>query len=284
MILGRRGRLFGDTRKSAFVREQEGGFTFLLDEYPGFSQAISSYLLSSTYTGALFELVRLSDNATEQFKSDNDNKFSLSSPNLSETTTLGDWIGSGDADYITAYDQTGNGNHYFMNTVSKRPPAVRSGVLESINGNPCIGRESADEAMQSTYAVNGNNRKVFFVGDINQNSCLLGEPALGSSVYIAQPLINAPSTETVRNERINSVPQSNFSTRTDVYNQFINNQTIFSFECDFTLITNELCLGFRPSGTIAGLGNYRTQALLVHESTVDVAGVENVLNQLYNIF
>ena len=69
MILGRRGRLFGDARKSAFVREQEGGGGVIYGlQFNGISDYLSVTAVFFSYTGDFYTEFIVSDVPTTAAK------------------------------------------------------------------------------------------------------------------------------------------------------------------------------------------------------------------------
>jgi len=113
------------------------GFVGLLDTYPNAAAAYSVRLLSSTYSGALVEVRRSSDNAVTDVNPDANNEISFSST-VSAGGDLSTWIGSDDGFVRTWYDQSGNSKDLIQFTSSNQPKIISSGAFEVIKAKPSI--------------------------------------------------------------------------------------------------------------------------------------------------
>lgn len=105
-------------------------FTGLLDTYGGAAAAYSVRRLSSTYTGALIEVRRSSDNTTQDIGYDANGDL--------DTAALLAFVGAGDGFVRTWYDQSGNANNAQQTTTSIQPQIVSSGNLILENSKPVI--------------------------------------------------------------------------------------------------------------------------------------------------
>lgn len=117
-------------------------FTGLLDEYPGAAAAYSIRKLSSTYSGALVEIRRSSDNAVKSFYPDSNNELSLNSED-GEGTSLETWIGSDNGFIRTWYDQSGSGNNLIQTSSGAQPKIIDTGVIITQNSKPSIEFDTA---------------------------------------------------------------------------------------------------------------------------------------------
>lgn len=111
-------------------------FTGLLDDYPNAAAAYSIRLLSSTYSGALVEIRRSSDNALKSFYPDSNNELSLNSEDGS-STTLSSWIGSDNGFVRTWHDQSGNSNA-IQTSAANQPQIINAGSLLTYKGKASI--------------------------------------------------------------------------------------------------------------------------------------------------
>lgn len=133
-ILGRRGRLFGERGLNAFgVNTGGGGFTGLLDDYPGAAAAYSLRLLDNTYTGSAIRVRRSSDNTEQDIGFVN---------NELDTASLLSFVGGGDGFVTTWYDQSGSGNDATQTSASNQPQIVSGGGLILEGGKPLIDFQS----------------------------------------------------------------------------------------------------------------------------------------------
>lgn len=106
------------------------GFTGLLDDYPDAAAAYSVRRLSSTYSGALIEVRRSSDNTVQDIGYDSDGDL--------DTAALLSFVGAGDGFVRTWYDQSGNNKNLTQTTTSNQPILVNSGTLEQQNTLPAV--------------------------------------------------------------------------------------------------------------------------------------------------
>lgn len=106
------------------------GFTGLLDEYGGAAAAYSVRRLSGSYSGALIEVRRSSDNTVQDIGYD-------ANGNL-DTTALLSFVGAEDGFVRTWYDQSGNANNAQQTTTSNQPQIVSSGSLVLENSKPAF--------------------------------------------------------------------------------------------------------------------------------------------------
>ena len=84
------------------------------------SFGISTRLVVPTYTGAIMNIRRSSDNATSDFYSDKQQTYLTTGAN-NTGTTYASWIGSSTGYITKMYDQSGQGNHCTNTTNSAQP-------------------------------------------------------------------------------------------------------------------------------------------------------------------
>lgn len=137
---------FGNIRKINDIAPE--AYAFLLDDYSGAAAAYSIRLLSSTYTGALVEIRRSSDNAVKSFYPDANNELSLSSED-GASTSLSSWIGSDNGFVRTWYDQSGNSNHAQQTTAANQPQIISSGSITTENSKPSLTLTGNEEFIQA---------------------------------------------------------------------------------------------------------------------------------------
>jgi hypothetical protein len=104
-------------------------FNGLLDLFPNAAVAYSLRRLSKNYAGSAIRVRRGSDNA-EQDIGFVDNEL--------DTATLVSFIGASDGWVTTWYDQSGLGLDATQPTASVQPFIVLAGVLQELNGKPCV--------------------------------------------------------------------------------------------------------------------------------------------------
>lgn len=89
--------------------------------------AYSCYRLSNTYTGAIMNIRRSSDNATTNVYADIQGNLGLSANGTG--TTFSSWLGASTAYVVTWYDQSGTGNNATQTTNANQPIFSLSGML-----------------------------------------------------------------------------------------------------------------------------------------------------------
>lgn len=101
-------------------------------------------------TGATLCLrVRRSSDSTEQ-------DFGFVGNNL-DTAAILTFVGAGGSGYVTKlYDQSPNGRHFAQTTAAAQPRIVNAGVLDTLNGKPCLVFDGVDDILLDTVAANAN--------------------------------------------------------------------------------------------------------------------------------
>lgn len=138
---------FGFNKVSPIVSDD----ALLLNSYPGAKVAYSIRLLDNTYTSALMEIERASDNATLSFLPDSNGVLSNNSQDTGGTTTLGVW-GTGNCFVKTWYDQSGNGND-ISQSFGNQPYIIQGGVLVTKNGFTCVHFDSGVRFLTISLAI-----------------------------------------------------------------------------------------------------------------------------------
>lgn len=139
------------------------GFTGLLDEYGGAAAAYSVRRLSSTYTGALIEVRRSSDNTTQDIGYDVNGDL--------DTAALLSFVGAGDGFVRTWYDQSGNANNAQQTTTSLQPQIVSSGVVITTLSKPSLSMATNGSFnFSASTLINNNPSTVFDVIDFTGDS------------------------------------------------------------------------------------------------------------------
>ena len=158
------------------ITDGGGIFVGLLDTYPNASAAYSLRDLASASVGNAVVRVRRSlDNAEQDF----------SAVEITDGT-LTTFTGANDGFVTVWYDQSGNSNNAVQATATAQPKLVSSGVIELVNGKPCLKLDQYSPkkhfilnnvitGTQSTFLVNkkiggGGNRYIYDGNaDINRN-------------------------------------------------------------------------------------------------------------------
>jgi len=115
----------------------DGSQTSLLDTYSGSAAAYSLRALSSSYTGALIEVRRASDNATTDIYAKYDGTLNVDA--------LESFCSGTDGFVTTWYDQSGNGYDSTQTTAASQPQIVSSGSVIEENGKPAIQFDNTDD-------------------------------------------------------------------------------------------------------------------------------------------
>lgn len=123
------GSSYGNSFSGDTALASGGGFTGLLNEYPGAAAAYSLRQLSSSYTSSAIRVRRSSDNSEQD--------IGFVSNEL-DTASLLSFVSGGDGFVTTWYDQSGNGNNVTQANASNQLQIVNAGVLNTNNGKPAI--------------------------------------------------------------------------------------------------------------------------------------------------
>jgi len=116
----------------------------LLTAYPGATAAYSVRKLSTTYTGAAIRVRRSSDNT--------ESDIGFVGLDL-DTTSLTSFVGSGSGFVVRWYDQSGNGNDFFINIATNQPTIINSGTLSVVNLKPAIKFDGSNDYYNMTNSI-----------------------------------------------------------------------------------------------------------------------------------
>lgn len=129
----------------------------LLDVYSGATAGYSvSRKLRTAWTGFAIRVRRSSDNTTQDIGFDTNG-------NLDESA-LSTFVGAGNGFINILYDQTGSANSITQSTTTLQPQIVSSGIINKLNGKPCMKFDGVNDYMQqTTSAYNRQNFSVSIV-------------------------------------------------------------------------------------------------------------------------
>jgi hypothetical protein len=249
----------------------------LLTTYPGASVAYSVRLLRDAYTGSLVTVRRASDNTTQGFTELQINDGSLAS-----------FCSGTDGFVATWHDQSGNANNATQATTSKQPQIVASGVVNTLNGRPCLTYGSAGTTSLTLGTRLTDIVTVFEVLKIDSDvttantSFLLGDTTLfdyhSGALTPAMWLDLTSSSANVRNgtNRLNNVV-SNLTTTARTGNQTLISM-IHSGTATVSQLTEDRTFGRSIEGRMQELILYATS------QSADVAAISANINAYYSIY
>lgn len=247
----------------------------LLDAYPSASAAYSLRLLTNAYTGDLITVRRSSDNATDGFTQSQIDDGSLAS-----------FCFGTDGFVTTWHDQSGNANNATQATAANQPQIVSTGVVNTVNGKPCIswdssGNDNLDMATRLTGVVS-----VFEVLQIvfniagNQINFILGDTGgynyhSGDGTWLGA----AEASAAVRNgaNRLNNV-ETNLTTTTRTGDQVLISM-IHSGTAAVSTLTQD-----RNGANRSIRGNMQELILYSSSQSGNVAGISADINLHYSIY
>lgn len=155
-----------------------GGFTGILDLYPGAEAAYSLRSLSSSATNVV-RVRRSSDNAEQDF----------TATQITDGTLL-TFTGAGDGFVATWYDQSGNTNDAAQATATSQPKIVSSGVL--VSGG--LDFDGVDDSLFTASPVLADTFSIFCAADassLTSNLAIYSQHISGSSNRFAFSESNA---------------------------------------------------------------------------------------------
>jgi len=147
---------------------------FLLDQTYGqdIDVAFAFYKVREAFNDYVAIIRRESDNAQDSWNLDSNGVLSLSSQNVAETTTLGDWIGSDNGYLVTWKDQSTAGLTATNSNATTQAKVISLGSLITLNGIPC-----AEKDLWQRYAISTT---------ITTRTCI----AIGQNSLLGQRLIH----------------------------------------------------------------------------------------------
>jgi hypothetical protein len=135
---------------------------YLLDLYPSTQGQYYMHKVSSTYNGACIRVRRSSDN-TEQ-------DIGFLGDDL-DTASLLSFVGVGDGLVTTWYSQSGFFN-LTQTSSSMQPSIVLSGVLQTLNGKPCLKFDGVNDFLTGGIVANNTNTNMYAtcIGELASNN------------------------------------------------------------------------------------------------------------------
>jgi hypothetical protein len=149
---------------------QQQAAPLLLDVYPGAAAAYSLRKLRTAYAGPSIRVWRPVTNTQTDIGFVN---------GVLDTAALLTFAGGLDARVVTWYDQSGNSNNATQ-AINASPAIVLSGVLQTINGKPCIKTGGGAEGWMITNPIAANTNISIFM-TAKGNSLATAGPLLGGS-------------------------------------------------------------------------------------------------------
>jgi hypothetical protein len=249
----------------------------MLNLFPNASLGLSLDLLDANYTGFCIRVRRSSDNTELDIGFVN---------GVLDTSSLLDFVGSGNGFASIIYDQVGS-NNMVQNTASLQGQIVSNGSVILKGGKPCIIRSANDNGgYLSAFQPNDGAtvKGVFYVGDNEGNRSIILGSDTGFDALLQSnenssvaPDFNANRSLTKINGNIESI-----TTRGESYNA-TNLHFLLYAETTFNFVNNLLGFGFQQSNPIL-VGMYSFQELVIFENTDDAVAKENNINSRYNIY
>jgi hypothetical protein len=264
----------------------------LLDLYPGADAAYSLRKLRTAYTGSAIRVRRSSDSTQIDIGFNGSGEL--------DTTALLTFVGAGNGNILTWYDQSGNGNNATL--VNTQPPIiVISGVLQTQNSKPCIRfRTSGSEGLTMANAILADTNISIFMTAKGDNLTSYG-PLISGSGGPPTALFGylAPSEQNLGYiGRLNGVGKivntsPNFANANFLIYQAITNSTnIFLYQNNNTFTQTVggfspvapsfnrigVYFAFHTNGIFSELIFYKT------DQTSNRTGIVNNTNSFYSIF
>ncbi len=117
------------------------GFVGAFNSFTAPHRAVSLRRLLTSYTGPAIKVRRSSDNTELD--------IGFASNGSLDTTGLLDFVGNGSGYVTTWYDQSGHSYHLTQTTAASQPRIVNNGVVDSLNGKPCVVFDGTDDFIWS---------------------------------------------------------------------------------------------------------------------------------------
>ena len=258
---------------------------FLLDLFPGAAGAYSLRKLRAAYTGAAIRVRRSSDDAEQDIGFDGEDL---------DTAALLAFVGSEDGFVSVIYDQSTNANNASQSIIANQPPIVSSGVVNVLNGKPCMVADNRISeynfplltqinTVTNTYSVSSS----FNTGNRSLNAmygaATTGNPGLIMQRFDSGPWPTGAAITSLQLKNLNEQYITTF--REDVGSAIIkvNNNSDNNLGT-FTPIIIQRILARRVNQDIL---NGQFQELIIYPSTQglsDVDAIRSNLNNYYNVF
>jgi hypothetical protein len=266
----------------------DGSQTSLLDTYSGSAAAYSLRALSSSYTGALIEVRRASDNATQDIYAKYDGSLNVDA--------LESFCSGTNGFVTTWYDQSGNSRDATQGTASSQPQIVSSGSVILENGKPAVQFDGSDDGLLSN--LTGDSENYVFISVSNSSSGFI------LSTYFSTDVFNfvALSATTnyfyrVRNASASINTVNGISTTADQRLLIgTHNSTLQSIYVDnITPVTSAQSFGSIAIGDGLGIGEHPLgggnfngvmQEAIVYltDESSNISGIQTNINDFYSIY
>ena len=248
-------------------------FVGLLDTYPNAAAAYSVRRLSSTYTGALMEVRRSSDNTTQNIGYDANGDL--------DTTALLAFVGAGDGFVRTWYDQSGNTNNATQTTASAQPKIITSGAFTLENGKPLISHIDGATQLNTPTAGSATSWRFGVVSaPVGVISTLYSENP-NDYVCIAH---NGSGSTFVNSATLNNIYVNGLSiiaTRDSFYDNLLSSG-VLTLDIDDSLFST-INFGYTPA-TSVGMLNMQEMIFYSSNQSGNKSGIETNINTYYSIY
>jgi hypothetical protein len=171
------------TAADAQAHAQAAGFSvtpWTFTSVAATARAIFSLRSVNGYSGALIDVRRSSDNAT--------NTINVVSGEL-DTATLASWGGASSVYVSKWYDQSGNANHLLQATNGAQPRIVNAGTLETINSKPIINCLAGTYLRESATSIIGTTDSVMTMCATDTGKFSRGQDTFGAGWSISGPSV-----------------------------------------------------------------------------------------------
>jgi hypothetical protein len=161
------------SRKFIFGGSFASAVPLLLDLYPSTAGQYFMHKVSNTYTGACIRVRRSSDNAEQD--------IGFVGLDL-DTTALLSFVGVGDGLVTTWYSQSGFFNLTQTSSASQ-PAIVLGGVLQTLNGKPCLKFDGSNDFLTGGTSANNTNTNMYAtcIGELTSNNRTLFAKSIASA-------------------------------------------------------------------------------------------------------
>jgi hypothetical protein len=141
-------------RRFVYYNAASAGASLLLDLYPSTAGQYYLHKVRMAYSGACIRVRRSSDNA--------ESDIGFNGIDL-DTAALLSFVGAGDGLVTTWYSQSGFFNLTQTSSASQ-PAIVLGGVLQTLNGKPCIKFDGVNDYLTGGTSANNTNTNMFATG------------------------------------------------------------------------------------------------------------------------
>jgi hypothetical protein len=161
-------------RRFVYYNAASAGASLLLDLYPSTAGQYYLHKVRMAYSGACIRVRRSSDNA--------ESDIGFNGIDL-DTAALLSFVGAGDGLVTTWYSQSGFFNLTQTSSASQ-PAIVLGGVLQTLNGKPCIKFDGVNDYLTGGTSANNTNTNMFAtgIGELASNNRVLFSKSLAAPV------------------------------------------------------------------------------------------------------